>query len=282
MTIIEAQVKDQVLTVTKDPLVASGGINETTVLFSFCENWTDFIKTAVFADAKKENWYDVPLDADNKAVVPAQVTAVKGRFWFGVIGIKDETRYTSKIVSYDVEEGAVLSGEAPDIPQSVVDKIMASINATNNAVTALEKRVKALEDNGGGAAEQGPPGEKGDPFTYEDFTEEQLADLKGDPFTYEDFTEEQLAELKGEPGYTPQKGIDYFDGEKGDPFTYEDFTEEQLADLKGKDGKDGVDGKDGKDADPYVLTEEDKADIVSKVLAEIPQTATYTGEVEVV
>ena len=38
-------------------------------------------------------------------------------------------------------------------------------------------------------------GGKGDPFTYEDFTEEQLAELKGDPFTYEDFTEEQLAEL---------------------------------------------------------------------------------------
>lgn len=44
-------------------------------------------------------------------------------------------------------------------------------------------------------------GEKGDPFTYEDFTEEQLAELKGDkgdPFTYDDFTEEQLSELKGE------------------------------------------------------------------------------------
>lgn len=58
-------------------------------------------------------------------------------------------------------------------------------------------------------------------------------------------------------GYTPVKGVDYFDGEKGDkgdPFTYEDFTPEQLASLKGDkgdkgdngtDGKDGADGKDG-------------------------------------
>ncbi len=71
-------------------------------------------------------------------------------------------------------------------------------------------------------------------------------------------TEVQIAELKGEPG--PQ----------GEP---------------GKDGKDGVDGKDGKDADPYVLTEEDKADIVSRVLAEMPEpepVTTYNGEVEVV
>ncbi len=60
-------------------------------------------------------------------------------------------------------------------------------------------------------------------------------------------------------GYTPVKGVDYFDGEKGDkgdPFTYEDFTPEQLASLKGDkgdkgdngtDGKDGQNGADGKD-----------------------------------
>ncbi len=39
---------------------------------------------------------------------------------------------------------------------------------------------------------------------------------KGDPFTYEDFTPEQLAALKGEQGekgtdgYTPTKGTDYY------------------------------------------------------------------------
>ena len=91
-------------------------------------------------------------------------------------------------------------------------------------------------------------GAKGDPFTYEDFTPEQLAALKGakgDAFTYKDFTPEQLAKLKGEKGdtgqdgYTPKKGIDYFDGAKGDAFTYEDFTPAQLAALKGEKGETG-------------------------------------------
>lgn len=55
-------------------------------------------------------------------------------------------------------------------------------------------------------------GEKGDPFRYEDFTEEQLMGLKG-------------ADGKdGEDGYTPVKGVDYFDG------------------ANGKDGQDGADG----------------------------------------
>ena len=56
-------------------------------------------------------------------------------------------------------------------------------------------------------------------------------------------------------GYTPVKGVDYFDGEKGakgDPFTYKDFTPEQLASLKGDKGDKGDNGTDGKDgADGY-------------------------------
>lgn len=53
---------------------------------------------------------------------------------------------------------------------------------------------------------QGEKGDKGDAFTYADFTSEQLAALKGDKgdrgdaFTYDDFTEEQLAALKGDKG----------------------------------------------------------------------------------
>lgn len=67
-------------------------------------------------------------------------------------------------------------------------------------------------------------GDKGDAFTYADFTAEQLEGLKGpkgDAFTYDDFTPEQLAGLKGP---------------KGDAFEYSDFTSAQLAALKGDPG----------------------------------------------
>ena len=126
---------------------------------------------------------------------------------------------------------------------------------------------------GGSMGPQGPQGErgpKGDPFTYEDFTEEQLANLvgppgltgpqgpKGDPFTYSDFTEEQLAALKGEKGdaftfadLTPAQ-IQVLKGPKGDPgdaFTYADFTQEQLAALKGPKGDQGVQGIQGPKGD---------------------------------
>lgn len=87
----------------------------------------------------------------------------------------------------------------------------------------------------------GKPGDKGDPFTYEDFTQEQLNSLKGE---------------KGKDGYTPVKGKDYFDGQNGKdgytPIKGKDY-------FDGKDGRDGVDGRtpvkyvdyfDGKDGAP--------------------------------
>ena len=160
----------------------------------------------------------------------------------------------------------------------------------------------------GPQGEQGPQGGKGDPFTYDDFTQEQINTLKGekgDPFTYNDFTPEQLAALKGEPGYTPQKGIDYNDGisithkwegailtitsasgtssanlkgEKGDSFTYEDFTEEQLKDLIGPQGDTGY--------SPHVnITTQQQTDGRNKVIITVTskeengEILTYTGEI---
>lgn len=122
-------------------------------------------------------------------------------------------------------------------------------------------------------------GEKGDAFTYSDFTAEQLEALKGPKgedgvdgldgkaFTYEDFTPTQLEGLKGEPGNN---------GEKGDAFTYADFTPEQLEGLKGPKGdqgepgpkgEDGVDGIDGvtQDATTIVLTGLDTSDATAAV-----------------
>lgn len=54
-------------------------------------------------------------------------------------------------------------------------------------------------------------GEKGDPFTYDDFTAEQLEALKGKDgkdgtMYFEDLTEEQKATLKGKDGLTPYIG----------------------------------------------------------------------------
>ena len=89
----------------------------------------------------------------------------------------------------------------------------------------------------GPQGEQGPQGEKGDKgeaFTYEDFTEEQLAALVGpqgekgaDGVIGKDGEPGPQGPQgekgdKGEDGYTPVKGVDYFTQEELDVLLYDD------------------------------------------------------------
>ena len=121
---------------------------------------------------------------------------------------------------------------------------------------ALTKRVEQLEQNagaggsgGGTQGAQGPQGEKGD---------------KGDPFTYEDFTTEQLATLKGEKGEKGDKGDPGTNGadgksayeiwlDAGNKGTETDFLNAIKGAKgdkgdKGDSGNDGANGTNGKSA----------------------------------
>ena len=148
----------------------------------------------------------------------------------------------------DLSELKQMEASVSKVLESEAAREKAEEKRQTDTVAAIQEAQEAAE------IARNAKGDKGDAFTYEDFTEEQLAGLKGekgDAFTYSDFTEEQLAALKGargergQDGYTPQKNIDYFDGAKGDPFTYEDFTPEQLAVLKGERGQKGDTGEKG-------------------------------------
>lgn len=85
----------------------------------------------------------------------------------------------------------------------------------------------------GDTGDTGPTGPKGDTGPQGE---------KGDPFTYSDFTEEQLAALTGPQGPRGDQGEQ---GPKGDPFTYDDFTPGQLALLVGPQGPKGDTGDPG-------------------------------------
>lgn len=60
---------------------------------------------------------------------------------------------------------------------------------------------------------------------------------KGDPFTFEDFTPEQLESLRGPQGLPGRDGLDGKDGSNG---------------SDGKDGSNGLDGSDGATFKPTV------------------------------
>lgn len=73
----------------------------------------------------------------------------------------------------------------------------------------------------------------------------------------------------GKDGYTPVKGVDYFDGKNGVD------GKDGYTPVKGKDYFDGKDGKTPVYGEDY-FTEEDKAEMVSSVIDALP---VYDGEV---
>lgn len=95
----------------------------------------------------------------------------------------------------------------------------------------------------GPKGDKGEKGEQGDSIQWvrlddedlhvklEGQTEQNLGRVKGEPFTYEDFTPAQLAQLQGPEGDRGPKGERGPRGPKGEPFEYDDLTEAQKVEI---------------------------------------------------
>lgn len=205
------------------------------IRFHFPDSWNGYTKTAVFRNGDTVisvilNGDERICTAENECYIPHEVIKVP-RFTVSLFGTNEKSRVTSARAVVRVTESGYEKGDASSAPTPEVYEQLVSLAGKTRQIA---ESVRADADSGkfkGDTGEQGNKGEKGEPFTYADFTSEQLAALKGekgdkgdkglqgekgdkgDPFTYADFTEEQLEGLKGEKGadgYTPQKGIDYF------------------------------------------------------------------------
>ena len=131
---------------------------------------------------------------------------------------------------------------------------------------------------------QGEKGEKGDAFTFEDFTPEQLDALRGADGAKGDKGEQGAKGDKGErglPGADGKDGKDGASGAKGERGEKGEKGEKGDAGAPGANGKDGAAGAKGakgdKGDDGYTpvrgvdyCTAADKAELVSAVLSALP------------
>ena len=142
-TEIKVSCNDQVLKITEAPVLASGGLNEVRVVFSFCEKWVGFTKTAIFYRDEEDVYYAV-LDENDTCVVPWEVCYEEGTFYFGVFGEKDNTRRTSNVVRHKVKRGAITSGMLPSEPtpavyEQIVEMLGEIRETANHNIASIEK-----------------------------------------------------------------------------------------------------------------------------------------------
>ena len=159
------------------------------------------------------------------------------------------------------------------LTEEAIQGITADITATllNNPTLKGADGKDGKDGRDGTDGRDGDKGDKGEPFTFADFTPEQLASLKG---------------ADGRDGRDGRDGQDGGKGDKGDPLTFDDLTPEQREQLRGEKGADGRDGKDGADGKDAQVTQAQLDSIAQAVKAELQATlptggsATITPEAE--
>lgn len=124
MSTINVQCTDQVLAITNSPVIASGGINENDIQFSFCSKWDGYAKICVFY-RQTGNYYYSLIDSNDKCSIPAECCTSAGKIYFGVVGTKDNVTRTSEVLAYQIVEGAVttIDDPTPDIYQQILNEL---------------------------------------------------------------------------------------------------------------------------------------------------------------
>lgn len=115
-TIIKVRCTDQQLVFENTPVIASGGVKEDYIEFTFCEKWDGLLKTAVFWRSEDEV-YHVLLDENDGCAIPPEVLVDGGVIYFGAFGVgADGKQRTSEVLRYIVEDGAIQPGTKPFDP----------------------------------------------------------------------------------------------------------------------------------------------------------------------
>lgn len=145
-TVINARVVDQALILENLPVLASGGVKDIQVVFSFCDLWADATKkTAVFfrdpVNVYHEDLVDDACDARPEAF------ATPGTVYLGAFAeYADGTTRTCEALPLTVNQGAItLAAAAPNAPNIYA--------ALAQRVSTLEQQVAALGTGTGSGAE---------------------------------------------------------------------------------------------------------------------------------
>ena len=272
------------------------------------QDWQHSAKTAMFCNGDVilhpeviKNAIAVPLDEDNECAVPYEVLTDTLPYSIGVWGVTDSgLRVVSNWLVFNAQVGCYAEGNAPSNPeQTVYDEILLISKKAVDAANAVTQRADNGEfkgDNGIGIADVVKISTENNIDTYQiKYTDDSTSTFKitngidgvgisnavinANKELVLSMTSGEVVNLgrvvgiDGKDGYTPIKGIDYFDGKNGldgktpifkvdGGMLYIRYDEKEswtlLGNIQGADGLDGVNGKDGRDGiSPVIRINED-------------------------
>jgi len=238
-------------------ILVSDSVGFVTALFHFDSEWNSLSKTATFYCGEER--VDVVIPITNKIDIPHSLLREGNEIKITVSGYGEQGNMIIHTAKMDAGIFVVGAGEFTGEPTEsytpeLWEQVMSEVKNTQNLFGGIWR--PNVDENGNISFEKSlmdtPPssvnikgsrGEKGD---------------TGAPFTYTDFTAEQLEALRGPQGVQGPRGIKGDTGEKGDR------GEPGSQGLVGPKGEKGDKGDKG---DTYTLTDSDKTDIAELVLS---------------
>lgn len=145
MAVLNLKLKQQLLELQNEEILASGGVKVDRCAFTFDETWEDYTCTGVFYQDKNSVQYAV-LEKDNTCEIPPAARAKEGRMYVGVFGIKGSKILTSTLVFVDVNEGAI-SGQ--NVSTEPTDDVFLAIISQYQAIMDMvaDQNLKLEEAN---------------------------------------------------------------------------------------------------------------------------------------
>ena len=261
--------KHHELTKVKDARGTTNTIGALRCKFQFrTDDWLHSAKTAMFCNGDAvlhpeviDDAIAVPLDSDNECPVPYEVLKDTQPYSIGIWGATDNgLRIVSNWLVFRAQTGCYTEGNAPAEPErTVYEEILLISKEATDAAQDVTNRANSGEFDGKSAYELAQ--EEGFEGTLEEWIDSLVGAPGYTPVKGVDYFDgangkdgytpvkgvDYFDGVDGNDGYTPVKGVDYFDGKNGKdgytPIKGVDYFDGQ----PGKDGKDGADGKDGKD-----------------------------------
>ena len=142
-TVINAHIVGQSVQMANLPLIASGVEGALQIGCDFSDEWSGYGKTAVFYRDEAEV-YHVPLTQDI-VTIPSEVLVEGGFFYFGIMGVAENTR-TTEVVRVSVVKGAITAATAtPAEPApNIYQQIMSAYGELDSALLVTSARVDEL------------------------------------------------------------------------------------------------------------------------------------------
>lgn len=174
------KILEKEIRIIKDEIFVRGTVGATCKI-TFDNVWAEHDKFIVFKNTSigSKPYEQFVTDMDTEVTIPWEVLKESGYFKIGVYGTAGSdvspTLWSEKI---SCKDGTDTSGVQP---AAATPSLISQITDIATEATDIAQSVRDDADSGKFNGKDGEPGPKGDPFTYEDFTAEQLNDLKGEP-----------------------------------------------------------------------------------------------------